>query len=187
MERVNFRIGLTDTLNLTHAVRLDRKSLPPVRMADEPDYDIGAGDEVPADDMEELELGAAETLAAEEAAAAVASNPLNALLKHHPECILEYAEAVALKLPLVSSPPVNDPNHRSVPFLTQYERTKIIGMRANQLSQGARPYVPVPEHVTDVADIARIELAQRRLPFIIRRPMPDGTMEYWRLADLMQL
>ena len=41
--------------------------------------------------------------------------------------------------------------------------------------------------MTDVADVARIELAQRRLPFIIRRPMPDGTMEYWRLADLMQL
>jgi DNA-directed RNA polymerase I, II, and III subunit RPABC2 len=157
-------------------------------MADDADYDAGAAaDDVPADDMEELELGAAETLAAEEAAAAVANNPLSALLKHHPECILEYAEAVALKLPLISSPPVNDPNHRSVPFLTQYERTKIIGMRANQLSQGARPYVPIPEHVTDVADIARIELAQRRLPFIIRRPMPDGTMEYWRLADLMQL
>lgn len=156
-------------------------------MADEPDYDVAAADDAPVDDMEELELGAAETLAAEEAAAAAAANPLNALLKHHPECVLEYAEAVALKLPLVSSPPVNDPNHRSAPFLTQYERTKIIGMRANQLSQGARPYVPVPEHVTDVADVARIELAQRRLPFIIRRPMPDGTMEYWRLADLMQL
>jgi DNA-directed RNA polymerase I, II, and III subunit RPABC2 len=152
-------------------------------MADDADYDV-VGEDLPMDDMEELELGAAE-LAAEEAAA---NNPLGSLLKHHPECVLEYSEAVSLKLPLVASPPLGkDPNHRSVPFLTQYERTKIIGMRANQLSQGARPYVPVPEHVTDVADVARIELAQRRLPFIIRRPMPDGTMEYWRLADLMQL
>ena len=114
-------------------------------MADDADYDAGAAaDDVPADDMEELELGAAETLAAEEAAAAVANNPLSALLKHHPECILEYAEAVALKLPLISSPPVNDPNHRSVPFLTQYERTKIIGMRANQLSRVRGRMCPFP-------------------------------------------
>ena len=36
-------------------------------MADEPDYDVAAADDAPVDDMEELELGAAETLAAEEA------------------------------------------------------------------------------------------------------------------------
>ena len=72
-----------------------------------------------------------------------------------------------------------------------YENLKqllhIIGLRANQLSQSARPYIDVPEHVTNVWDIARMELDQRRLPFIIRRPMPDGTHEYWRLADLLIL
>lgn len=114
--------------------------------------------------------------------------PLAALLAHHPECILDYAETIAAKLPLVASPPLDkDPNHRSVPFLTQYERTKIIGLRANQLSQGARPYITVPEHVTDVSEIARMELVDRRLPFIIRRPMPDGSHEYWRLSDLLIL
>jgi DNA-directed RNA polymerase I, II, and III subunit RPABC2 len=114
--------------------------------------------------------------------------PLAALLTHHPECILDYAETIAAKLPLIASPPLDkDPNHRSVPFLTQYERTKIIGLRANQLSQGARPYIIVPEHVTSVSEIARMELAERRLPFIIRRPMPDGSHEYWRLSDLLIL
>lgn len=113
-------------------------------------------------------------------------DPLAALKKHHPECILDYAETIAPKIPLIASPPLGkDPNHRSPPFLTQYERTKIIGLRANQLSQGARPYIQVPEYVTDVSEIARLELQARRLPFIIRRPMPDGTHEYWRLADLL--
>jgi DNA-directed RNA polymerase I, II, and III subunit RPABC2 len=110
------------------------------------------------------------------------------LLKHHPECVIDFAESVAPKILLLASPPLNkDPNHRSAPFLTQYEKTKIIGLRANMLSQHARPYIDVPEHVTDVAEIARMELAQRRLPFLIRRPMPDGTHEYWRLSDLMIL
>ena len=113
-------------------------------------------------------------------------DPLAALLKHHPECIIDYAEKIAPKIPLIASPPLNlDPNHKSVPFLTQYERTKILGMRANQLSQGARPYIDVPEYMTDVGEIARLELKERRLPFLVRRPMPDGSHEYWRLSDLI--
>jgi DNA-directed RNA polymerase subunit K/omega len=113
-------------------------------------------------------------------------DPLASLLKHHPECIIDYAEKISPKIPLLFSPPLNkDPNHKSVPFLTQYERTKIIGMRANQLSQGARPYIDVPEYMTDVGEIARLELKERRLPFLVRRPMPDGSHEYWRLSDLI--
>ena len=115
-------------------------------------------------------------------------DPLAALKKHHPECVLEYAESIATKIPLTQSPPMGkDPNHKSPPFLTQYERTKVIGFRANQLSQGARPYIAVPDYVTDVGEIARMELAQRRLPFIIRRPLPNGIHEYWRLSDLLIL
>jgi len=41
--------------------------------------------------------------------------------------------------------------------------------------------------VTECLDIAKLELEQRRLPFIIKRPMPDGKFEYWRLSDLMIL
>jgi DNA-directed RNA polymerase I, II, and III subunit RPABC2 len=39
--------------------------------------------------------------------------------------------------------------------------------------------------VTNTLEIAKMELEQRRLPYIIKRPMPDGTFEYWRLSDLM--
>jgi DNA-directed RNA polymerase I, II, and III subunit RPABC2 len=41
--------------------------------------------------------------------------------------------------------------------------------------------------MTDVREIARLELEQKKLPFIVKRPLPNGTYEYWRLADLMQL
>lgn len=105
----------------------------------------------------------------------------------HPECRLDYLEDVLQKLPLTSYPPDSktDAKHKSVPYLTIYEKTKIIGFRANQLSQGARPFIERPPHITDVLEIARLELEQKRLPFIIKRPMPDGTFEYWRLNDLM--
>jgi DNA-directed RNA polymerase I, II, and III subunit RPABC2 len=71
--------------------------------------------------------------------------------------------------------------------LTNFERTKIIGLRSNQISKGSAPFIAVPSHITDVRDIARIELEQKRLPYIIKRPLPDGSFEYWRLADLLLL
>ncbi len=120
---------------------------------------------------------------------ATVPDPLESLKKFHPETILDYADAVAAKIPIQSAPPdgtvAADAFHRSQPFLTVYERTKILGFRANQLSQGARPFVDVPEYVTKPIEIAHIELEQRRLPFIIKRPMPDGSFEYWRLSDLI--
>ncbi len=111
------------------------------------------------------------------------------LTQHHPECRIDYIEDVAKKIPLAAYPPVagRDPNHKSVPYLTQFEKTKLIGFRSNQLAQGARPLIQVPAHVTDVIEIARLELEQRRLPYLLKRPMPDGTYEYWRLADLIVL
>lgn len=110
------------------------------------------------------------------------------LYKHHPECVLDYIETVASKLPIRTAPvsegaPV-DPNHTTQPFLTLFEKTKILGFRTNQLAHGARPFIDVPAHVTSTLEIARMELEQRRLPFIVKRPMPDGSFEYWRLSDL---
>lgn len=115
---------------------------------------------------------------------------LKRLYQQHPECNLDYREQVLPKIPLQIIPPNNtqiDPYHRTYPFLTNYEKTKMIGLRANQLSKGSLPYIAVPSHITDVRDIARMELEQKRLPFIIKRPLPNGSFEYWRLSDLMIL
>ena len=116
------------------------------------------------------------------------------LTKFHPEIRVDTLESVTSNSVLMSVPPSFknrdgqvDGKHRSVPFLLQYERTRILGFRTNQLSQGAQPYIQVPEHVTNVREIAKLELEARRLPIILKRPMPDGSFEYWRLSDLLIL
>jgi DNA-directed RNA polymerase I, II, and III subunit RPABC2 len=118
----------------------------------------------------------------------------NELMRYHPEARIDTIESVSMDILLTNVPPTftnadgqADPKHRSVPYLTQFERTKILGFRTNQLSQGARAYIAVPEHITDLREIARMELEARRLPIIVKRPMPDGTFEKWRLSDLLIL
>lgn len=115
---------------------------------------------------------------------------LKKLYEQHPECVLDYVETVIPKLEQKFAVPGGDNldvNHRTYPFLTNFERTKIIGLRANQISRGAAPLVVVPKYISDVRDIARLELEQKRLPYIIKRPLPNGTFEYWRLVDLLIL
>ena len=110
--------------------------------------------------------------------------------QHFEEPNLDYIEQVIPKITPQYIPPGGDKadsNHRTYPFLTNYEKTKIIGLRANQLSKGSVPFIAVPKHITDVRDIARLELEQKRLPFIVKRPLPNGQFEYWRLADLLIL
>ena len=97
-------------------------------------------------------------------------------------------EEVLQKIPLKAYPSDSgaDKQHKSVMYLTIFEKTKILGFRANQLSQGSKPFInPLPEHITDVLEIAALELEQRRLPYILKRPMPDGSFEYIRLSDLL--
>ena len=74
--------------------------------------------------------------------------------------------------------------HKTMPFLTKYEKTRILGQRAKQLNQGAQPVIPIDKKIIDGYLIAQLELQQKALPFIIRRPLQGGKSEYWRLADL---
>ena len=118
------------------------------------------------------------------------SRALKFLLTHHPECRLDYVEQVNEKLSLSAYPADSgaDPQHKSVPYLTMFEKAKLLGFRANQLAQGSQTFLEKrPEHVVDVLEIARLELEERRLPYILKRPMPDGSFEYVRLSDLLIL
>ena len=72
-------------------------------------------------------------------------------------------------------------------ILTKYERVKIIGLRMEQLQRGAKPYVPFDKDNFNPFNIANEELAQRKLPFMIKRPLPNGRTEYWRLDDMIIL
>lgn len=82
-----------------------------------------------------------------------------------------------------------DPLHRTIPVLTKYEKTRILGIRTKQLNNGAEPYITskvniTSEKVIDGYPIALRELEEKKMPFIIRRPLPGGGMEYWYLQDL---
>jgi DNA-directed RNA polymerase I, II, and III subunit RPABC2 len=113
---------------------------------------------------------------------------IQTLLDQHPEICPDYEEVVLEKLVLRDAyPPMKDAAHTSYPFLTMYERTKVLSLRASQLARGAPPFIEVPEYLTDVYEVARAELEAKRLPYILKRPLPNGDYEYWRLADLMIL
>jgi DNA-directed RNA polymerase subunit K/omega len=136
------------------------------------------------------EFDAEEEFNAEQQIAAEIKPELKRLYQQHPECNQDYIEQIIPKIPLQVVPPGGnkaDMNHRTYPFLTNFEKTKIVGLRANQISKGSVPFISVPKHITDVKDIARMELEQKRLPFIIKRPLPNGEFEYWRLTDLLIL
>lgn len=77
-----------------------------------------------------------------------------------------------------------DKNHRTLPILTKYERTKILGLRTTELNDGAPAFIKVPPTIIDNYTIAQMELSEKVLPFIIKRPLPNGNVEYWKLEDL---
>ena len=80
-----------------------------------------------------------------------------------------------------------DELHKTIPILTKYEKTRILGQRAKQIETGAIPLIQVPPNIIDSYLIAKLELAQNKIPFIIRRPLPNGGMEYWYVSDLENL
>jgi DNA-directed RNA polymerase subunit K/omega len=77
-----------------------------------------------------------------------------------------------------------DPSkNKSSKIMTKYEKTLIIGQRAEQIANGAEPLIEIPEGVYDVREIAREELKQKASPFIIKRRYGNGH-EYYKLEDL---
>ena len=77
-----------------------------------------------------------------------------------------------------------DELHKTIPCLTKYEKTRILGIRAKQIESGDNPYVKIPENVIDSYVIAELELSMKKIPFIIKRPLPGGAFEYWNVSDL---
>lgn len=113
----------------------------------------------------------------------------NFILNHHPESRTHnYEEVKALtRVTRDSRGIIIDPLHKTIPFLTKYEMTRVIGQRAKQLDSGAKAFVKVPINVIDGYLIALLELEQKKLPFIIKRPYPNGGVEYWNVSDLEML
>jgi len=70
------------------------------------------------------------------------------------------------------------------PFLTKFERAKIIGIRSEMIANGSVALITVPSHINNSYDIAKMEFEQKKIPLMIKRHLPNGNIELWRLSDL---
>tara|TARA_B100001175_G_C19506818_1_gene641353 strand:+ start:1473 stop:2129 length:657 start_codon:yes stop_codon:yes gene_type:complete len=77
-----------------------------------------------------------------------------------------------------------DPLHKTLPFVTTYEKSRVLGERAKQIEAGAHPFIELEENIIDSYLIALREYEAKKIPFIIQRPLPNGFSEYWKLSDL---
>ncbi len=104
----------------------------------------------------------------------------------HPECIINNSEEIELRSKIIRDENgfINDKYHMTVPILTKYEKTRILGLRTMQLNKGASPLIDIPNTVIEGYDIAIMELSAKKIPFVIRRPLPNNTCEYWKVKDL---
>lgn len=78
---------------------------------------------------------------------------------------------------------VVDDQRITKPFLTKYERVRLIGDRTKQLSGGAKPMIKNVEHLSP-KEVAILELEHNVIPLIIERPLPNGTIERWKVVEL---
>lgn len=110
----------------------------------------------------------------------------NYISDNHPECVnVNFDEIIATsKVIRDSKNNIVDDLHKTLPYLTKYEKARILGQRAKQINSGMTAFVKVPENIIDGYLIAEMELVQKRIPFIIKRPIPGGGCEYWRVSDL---
>eukprot|EP00170_Pyropia_yezoensis_P005898 contig_23999_g5916 len=68
-------------------------------------------------------------------------------------------------------------------YMTKYERARVLGTRAQQISMGAPVMVELVGE-TDPLMIAHKELRQKKIPITIRRYLPDGSFEDWNCSEL---
>jgi DNA-directed RNA polymerase subunit K/omega len=108
------------------------------------------------------------------------------LVNFHPESLIQNYDEIYNLARVVRNPNgvIVDTLHKTLPIMTKYEKTRILGQRAKQINDGAAPFIKVQEGVIDGYLIALKELEEKKIPFIIRRPLPNRGSEYWYVEDL---
>ncbi len=97
----------------------------------------------------------------------------------------EGGERIELLTQIEDNPVAVEPAKRiTTPFMTKYERARVLGTRALQISMCA-PIMVELEGETDPLQIAMKELKLKKIPIIIRRYLPDGSYEDWGIDELI--
>ena len=78
---------------------------------------------------------------------------------------------------------VPDNERITVPKLTKYEKVRLLGTRAKQISDGSKVFIK-SKNVKNAMDIAELELENKVIPLKIKRPLPNGKYEIWSIKDL---
>lgn len=81
------------------------------------------------------------------------------------------------------APPATQQTRITTRYLTKYEKARVIGTRALQISMNA-PVLVELEGESDPLEIAEKELKEKKVPFTIRRYLPDGSYEDWKVSEL---
>jgi DNA-directed RNA polymerase I, II, and III subunit RPABC2 len=83
---------------------------------------------------------------------------------------------------------IDSKNRITLPYYSKYEYTCLLGTRAQQLAEGSRPLVSTDGLRTDdpqfIWKLAKKEIVEQKLPFIIHRRLPNGISEYWSTMEL---
>jgi DNA-directed RNA polymerase I, II, and III subunit RPABC2 len=110
----------------------------------------------------------------------------NIIADYHPEMISHNYSEIEVMSRVVrdENGVIIDPLHKTLPFITRYEKARILGERAKQINAGAKPFVDVPMNMIDGYLIALKEFEEKKIPFILKRPLPGGGLEYWKFKDL---
>ena len=81
-----------------------------------------------------------------------------------------------------------DKNKISKPIMSKYEFNQVISLRTNQLALGGKPFVNIQDFDIktnmDFRKIALDEMKQGKLPYIVKRQLPNGKNEYFKIKDL---
>ena len=77
----------------------------------------------------------------------------------------------------------------TIPWMTKYELNALISLRTLHIARGAPPMIDLAENFSvntnmELRKVAIQELKEKRLPYIIKRPLPNGKHEYWPVSDL---
>ena len=79
---------------------------------------------------------------------------------------------------------VKNSDRKTKPFLFDFERVRLLGERARQLSLGAKPMIKNIENM-DPKVVAKLELEKKIIPLIVLRELPNGQVEKWKVSELI--
>lgn len=97
--------------------------------------------------------------------------------------ILEIKEAVETTVKKNAKKIANS-DRSTRPVLTKYERVIVLSHRTRELDLGCKPYVSI-DNIRTTYEIALRELEERKIPYIIRRHLPNNYYEDWEIQELI--